>query len=79
LITCPQAVDAAESGEQVEIDLEHSLIRLQGVEYAFPPLSPSALAILESGGLIPYLRKKLSITGDELSTQVEQDTRGRLR
>jgi 3-isopropylmalate/(R)-2-methylmalate dehydratase small subunit len=74
LITCPEAVDAVESGERVEIDLEHSLIRLHGVEYAFPPLSPSALAILESGGLIPYLRKKLSITVDELSAQVERDT-----
>ncbi len=72
LITCPQAVEATIGGELVEIDLARSLIRLEGVEYAFPPLSPSALAILDAGGLIPYLRKKLGLSGEKPGGQVNQ-------
>jgi 3-isopropylmalate/(R)-2-methylmalate dehydratase small subunit len=72
LIICPQAVEAASGGDIVEIDLEHSLIRLNGVEYKFPPLSSSALAILESGGLIPYLRGKLGLNVEETPAENEQ-------
>lgn len=73
LITCPQAVDASRGGELVEIDLERSLIRLRGKEYAFPPLSTSALAILDSGGLIPYLRRKLGLSGEPSNEQPGKD------
>src|SRR5512136_1170802 len=41
LITCPAAVDAAQSGDTIEIDLNHNVIRLNGREYPFPPLSPT--------------------------------------
>ena len=30
LITCPEAVDAAQNGDTIEIDLEHNVIRLNG-------------------------------------------------
>jgi 3-isopropylmalate/(R)-2-methylmalate dehydratase small subunit len=65
LITCPEAVDAAQTGDRMEIDLAHRLIRLNGREYPFPPLSPTALSILEAGGLIPYLRRKAGLTSIE--------------
>jgi 3-isopropylmalate/(R)-2-methylmalate dehydratase small subunit len=61
LITCPQAVEAAQAGDALEIDLPRSLIRLNGREFAFPPLSPTAFGILEAGGLIPHLRRKLGL------------------
>jgi hypothetical protein len=32
-------------------------------EYAFPPLDPSVLEILQSGGLVPYVRRKLAVGG----------------
>lgn len=58
-IVCPSAVDAIENGENVEIDLEaHSISCAAGV-FEFPPLSPSLLEIVETGGLIPMLRRKL--------------------
>ncbi len=62
LLTCPAAVEAAETGDQLEIDLDASLIRLKGSRFSFPPLSPTALAILAAGGLVPYVRQKLGIT-----------------
>jgi 3-isopropylmalate/(R)-2-methylmalate dehydratase small subunit len=61
LLTSPQAVEAAQSGDRLEIDLSASLIRLNEREYAFPPLSPTALSILEAGGLVPHLRRKLGL------------------
>ncbi len=63
LITCPEAVDAARAGDTMEIDLAGSLIRIasRGRECAFAPLSPTALSIIEAGGLVPHLRRKLGL------------------
>ena len=65
LITCPEAVDAAQCGDTIEIDLDQHVIRLNGREYAFPPLSPSALGIINDGGLVQHIRKKLGLTSTE--------------
>src|SRR5512136_2630300 len=40
LITCPEVVDAAQSGDTIDIDLAQSYIRLNGCTYPQPPLSP---------------------------------------
>lgn len=62
LITCPEAVDTAQTGDAMEIDLPRSAIRLNGREFSFPPLSATALAIIADGGLVPHIRKKLGLT-----------------
>ena len=62
LLTCPEAVDVAQTGDTIEIDLPRSLIRLNGREFSFPPLSPTALGIIGDGGLVQYIRKKLGLT-----------------
>lgn len=59
-IVCPAAVDAVQAGETVEIDLDRHLIRCAAGEFEFPPLSPSTQAIIEAGGLIPMLKRKLA-------------------
>ena len=64
LVTCPEAVDAAQTGDTLEIDLEHSVIRLKGQDYPFPPLSPTALGMIEAGGLVPHLRRKLGLSSN---------------
>jgi len=66
LITCPAAVDAAQAGDTIEIDLDHNVIRLNGCEYSFPPLSSTALGIINDGGLVPHIRKKLGLTSTEV-------------
>ena len=78
LITCPEAVDAAQAGDTIEIDLERNVIRLypsttflrnsaQGAyEYSFPPLSATALGIISDGGLVQHIRKKLGLTSTEV-------------
>jgi 3-isopropylmalate/(R)-2-methylmalate dehydratase small subunit len=65
LITCPEAVDAAQAGDAIEIDLERNVVRLSGREHPFPPLSPTALGIINDGGLVPHIRKKLGLTSTE--------------
>jgi 3-isopropylmalate/(R)-2-methylmalate dehydratase small subunit len=78
LITCPDAVDAAQGGDTIEIDLERSVIRLRvsavphpstlrreaqdAQDYPFPPLSPTALGIINDGGLVAHIRKKLGLS-----------------
>jgi 3-isopropylmalate/(R)-2-methylmalate dehydratase small subunit len=91
LITCPAAVDAAQAGDAIAIDLERNVIRLwastepqpstptplrceghgtprsarDAREFSFPPLSPTALGIINDGGLVPHIRKKLGLAGTE--------------
>jgi 3-isopropylmalate/(R)-2-methylmalate dehydratase small subunit len=57
-IVSPEAVDAIEHGDTIEIDLAANKIYTPRGEFAFPALSPSLFAIIDAGGLIPMLRKK---------------------
>jgi len=52
-------VDAIQSGETIEIDLDAHTIHCKAGAFDFPELSPSLLTIIETGGLIPMLRRKL--------------------
>ncbi len=63
-IVCPQAVEAIRKGDVITVDLAQSLIRVDSAPsdaetFSFPPLSASVMAIIEAGGLIPMLRRKL--------------------
>jgi 3-isopropylmalate/(R)-2-methylmalate dehydratase small subunit len=58
-VACANAVDAIQDGETVEVDLDAHTIRCAAGTFDFPQLSPSLLKIIETGGLIPMLRKKL--------------------
>ncbi len=55
----PEAVDAIEHGDPVSIDLESGVLVHKGVEYRFPPLPEAVRQILDDGGLVPHLKKKL--------------------
>ncbi len=58
-IACVPAVDAIQNGETIEIDLDAHMIRCAVGAFEFPAFSPSLLTIIETGGLIPMLRRKL--------------------
>ncbi len=57
-IVCADAVDAIENGEIISVDLDAHQIECRAGVFDFPPLSPSLVNIIESGGLIQMLRKK---------------------
>ncbi len=55
------AVESVETGEQVTVDFSRGKVSTSRGEYTFPPLSSFVRGILEDGGLIPHVRKKLGI------------------
>ena len=59
-IICPEAVDALQHGDTAEIDLAESVIRCDAGTFSFSPLPDSILAIVDAGGLLPYVRRRLA-------------------
>ena len=60
IVTC-DAVDGVGAGQEITIDFAAGTVSTPGGVYTFPPLAPEVMEILESGGLIPYVRKKLGV------------------
>ncbi|MBK8797015.1 MAG: 3-isopropylmalate dehydratase [Anaerolineales bacterium] len=60
-IVCPAAVEAIQPGETVTVDTERHVIRCVAGEFAFPPLSASVMGIVEAGGLVAYVKRKLAV------------------
>ena len=59
LLEAPGISEIIEDGEEIEVDMENGLIISEsGKEIEFKKLPPFMLEILESGGLISYLRKQ---------------------
>ncbi len=59
-VVCPPAVAAIQNGEVITIDADNYTVTCAVGTFDFPPLSPSLKAIMEAGGLIPMLQKKLA-------------------
>ncbi|HXZ23141.1 MAG TPA: 3-isopropylmalate dehydratase small subunit, partial [Methanomassiliicoccales archaeon] len=60
LVVCASAAEEIKEGETVEVDLERGVVRApSGKELKFDPLPPFLVEILEQGGLVPYVRKRL--------------------
>jgi len=57
------AVEGVEAGEEVTIDFAQGKVITPRGEYTFPPLPPEVMDILEAGGLIPYVQKRLGTGG----------------
>ena len=57
-IECPGVSSIVEEGHELEVDLESGRVRnpTNGATRTFAPFSDHAIAILEKGGLIPYLK-----------------------
>ncbi len=60
LIECPEAVEAYQEGDTVELNLEKGEIVISGKKYTFPTLPDEILAIRDAGGLLEYTKKKLA-------------------
>lgn len=61
ILESPEAVEDAESGHQLEIDLEAGQIHnvTVGKVYQAEPYPPFMLDIIQAGGLVPYTRQRL--------------------
>jgi 3-isopropylmalate/(R)-2-methylmalate dehydratase large subunit len=63
-IVCPQAVTAANPGDPVQIDFENGIIHLPTGRFAFSAFPPNVQAILQAGGLIPFMKAKAKYLHD---------------
>jgi 3-isopropylmalate/(R)-2-methylmalate dehydratase small subunit len=59
-IVCPAAAQAIQAGEVVTVDPVACHIRCAAGEFAFPPLSPSILGMVQAGGLVAYVQRRLA-------------------
>ncbi len=64
VIECPALVEAVATGDEIGIDLAATRILAAGRSYAFPPLPPQVLEILDAGGIIPWLRARALRDGE---------------
>jgi len=58
-IVIPGAARLLRTGDSVQIDDEARQVVIAGQVFAMPPLPPSVQAILEAGGLVAMLQKRL--------------------
>jgi 3-isopropylmalate/(R)-2-methylmalate dehydratase small subunit len=56
-IQCPELV--AEEGDELEITADAVVSRTRGRKYAITPLPKARQAIVEAGGLVPYVRQRM--------------------
>lgn len=59
VVQCSEAVDNIQGGEEISIDFATGVIESQTGVFDFAPLPESVLQILDAGGLIPYIKKKM--------------------
>ena len=61
IIICPDAVDAINMGETIEVDFDRGVITAGGHEFSFPPYPDFVKGLIEDGGLIPHVKKELGL------------------
>ncbi|MCS7233002.1 MAG: 3-isopropylmalate dehydratase small subunit [Synergistetes bacterium] len=60
VIQCPEIFDAVEKGEEIEVDFKESKIFTpDGRVFNFPPFPDFVRGILEDGGLIPHIKRRI--------------------
>lgn len=59
-LVIPEAARTLDTGDEAEVDLTAGVIRTSKGEYAFAPFPTEVKAILDSGGLIAYLRDRFA-------------------
>ncbi len=59
VIQCADAVDNIRNGEEISVLFSAGKIETKKGVFDFAPLPESILIILEAGGLIPYIKKKI--------------------
>jgi 3-isopropylmalate/(R)-2-methylmalate dehydratase small subunit len=59
-LTCPEAVDAIQDKEIIELNLAAGEIRCQAGRFQFPSLPETVMDIFNAGGLIAYTRNQLA-------------------
>ena len=61
ILECSEAVDATQMGDEVEVDVENSIVRnvTRGTEFRAEPLPPFVVEIARVGGLVPWIQQRM--------------------
>ncbi|MEK7475623.1 MAG: 3-isopropylmalate dehydratase small subunit [Candidatus Coatesbacteria bacterium] len=63
-LECPEAVDALHGGEEVTVDPAAGTIAIRGgATYTARPLPEFVMGIVKAGGLMPFVKQRLSQKG----------------
>ena len=62
VVVCPEAVDATQPGDQLDLDLEAGTLVVAGVAYQVPALPPFMRDLLDKGGLVGWVRGRIDST-----------------
>jgi 3-isopropylmalate/(R)-2-methylmalate dehydratase small subunit len=60
VIELADGIEGVKKGDPITVDVQAGTLIHNGATYRFPALPPEVLAILEDGGLIPYVKKALA-------------------
>jgi 3-isopropylmalate/(R)-2-methylmalate dehydratase small subunit len=60
VVECREASGAVETGDVISVDFEAGVIRTTKGDLRFPALPAMVMEILDAGGLIPQVKKKLA-------------------
>jgi 3-isopropylmalate/(R)-2-methylmalate dehydratase small subunit len=60
VVQCPSVYDHVQKGDIIEIEFDNGKVINKDREFSFPPIPEEILSITKEGGLIPYIKKKLS-------------------
>jgi 3-isopropylmalate/(R)-2-methylmalate dehydratase small subunit len=66
ILQSPQAAEAIEEGDELEVDLEEGVIRnfTKGDEYRADPFPEFMTELMRMGGLVPWVRRRLEAKRD---------------
>ncbi len=59
-IVCPEAAEAIQGPEIVSVDLERRVIECESGRFRFPAMSATVQEILEAGGLVEQVKRRLA-------------------
>jgi 3-isopropylmalate dehydratase, small subunit len=60
-IVCAGASDAVQAGETITVDFTRNVITTPSGEYSFPAYPDFVRGLVEDGGLVPHVQKKLKL------------------
>jgi 3-isopropylmalate/(R)-2-methylmalate dehydratase small subunit len=62
IVECAEAAQAAENGQQIEVDLDTGAVRnlTTGKSYQAKPYPPFMMELMKAGGLLAYTQRKLA-------------------
>jgi 3-isopropylmalate/(R)-2-methylmalate dehydratase small subunit len=59
VVTCPEAIEYAVAGEEAEVNFSTGVLIVGGRRFAIPQFPPQVATIVQAGGLVPFMKKRL--------------------